>query len=126
VKYIVDASILRMVGYGDHLKIQLLGWHRKCDVAVPEPVVVHSAAEVRKIPKADAVRRWKMLLAEMPRVPWTASVTDKLLAFERPAGVTIDDVDAITAAHALAHEATVLTMSRAPYAWIGGLRVDEL
>jgi hypothetical protein len=125
VKYILDASVLMMVGRGDRLKIGFLGWHRKCDVAVPEPVVLHTAIEVRRIPKVDAVKRWTMLVAEVPRVPWTSSVTDKVLAFEPPPGAALD-LDAITAAHALAHDATVLTVDRKPYAWISGLRVDEL
>ena len=82
MKYVVDASILHAVGRGDWLKIQVLGWHRKRDVAVPEPVIVHSAREIRTIPKPEAVLRWTMLMSEMPRAPWTESVTEKLLAFE--------------------------------------------
>lgn len=121
MKYIVDASVLVAVGQGEWLKIQMLGMHRKRDVAVPEPVVLRSAREVRTLTKPDAVRRFTMLMAEMPRVPWTKEVTDKLVELGVPG-----DLNAITAAHALAHDATVLTMDRARYASFAGLRVDEL
>ena len=121
VKYIVDASVLLAVGRGDWLKIEMLGLHRKRDVAVPEPVVLRSAREVRALTKPSALRRWEMLMAEMPRVPWTKEVTDKLLELGVPG-----DLDAVTAAHALAHDATVLTTDRARYTAIPGLRIDEL
>jgi predicted nucleic acid-binding protein len=122
VKYVVDASVLMMVGHGEWLKIQMLGWHKKRDVAVPEPVVVRTAVAVRSIPKPEAAKRWTLLMAEMPRVPWTTAVSEKLLEL----GASADDLDAVTAAHALAHDACVLTMAAAPYERFAGLRVDVL
>ena len=122
MKYVIDASVLLAVGRGEWLKIQMLGWHRKCDVAVPEPVVASTAFAVRSIPKPDAVKRWNLLMAEMPRVPWTLAVTEKALEI----GASVTNLEAITAAHALAHDAKVLTMDPKPYAGIPNLRVDVL
>jgi predicted nucleic acid-binding protein len=120
VKYIVDASVLLAVARGEWVKIQLLGWHKKRDVAVPEPVVAHTAVEVRRIPKPAALERWTKLVDAMPRAVWTPAVTAKLLE------LAAADVDAITAAHALAFDAAVLTMDQQRYPRIEGLRVDEL
>jgi predicted nucleic acid-binding protein len=125
VKYIVDASVLLAVGRGQRLKIQFLGFHRKRDLAVPEPVVVYTGIEVRNIAKDDALMRWTMLVDQMPRVPWTSDVTKRVLALEPPSGLAVG-LDAITAAHALALDATLLTVEEARYQWIEGLRVDEL
>lgn len=125
MKYVVDASVLLLVGRGDWLKIQKLGWYPKRDVAVPEPVVVYTRIEVRNIPKASAVERWSKLVAEMPRVPWTTAVTEKVLGLEPPGGLAVD-LDAITAAHALANGAAVLTVEPARYEWLPALSVEEL
>lgn len=101
MKYIIDASVLLAVGHGDHVKIQMLGWHRKSDVGIPEPVVARTAIEVRGIAKANALSRWTMLVDATPRVAWTTAVTEKLLSLgER------SDLDAITAAYAPANDAS--------------------
>lgn len=125
MKYIVDASVLIVVGRGDWLKIEMLGWRRKRDVAVPEPVVAHTALEVPAISKPEAMRRWTMLVDAMPRAAWTSNVTTKLLELA-PRDNLATDLDAITVAHALAYDATVLTIDRERYAWISSLRVEEL
>lgn len=124
MKFIVDASVLLAVGDGDWLKIQALGATRKCHVAAPEPVIAHTRLAVRAIPKPGAVDRFTWLMAEMPRVPWTTAVTEKMLALDAEP----DDLAALTVAHALVYDAKVLTLEPERYARFShvGVGVEEL
>jgi predicted nucleic acid-binding protein len=122
---VVDASVLLAIAKGNILVIQQLMLTRKGEVAVPEPVIVHTGIEVRSLTEHEAVERWQRVVDVMPRLPWTAEVTEALLDLEPPSGLAVD-LDAITAAHAVAKKAAVFTREPERYAWIRRLRIEAL
>lgn len=72
-----------------------------------------------------ARERWAILEPALPRTPWTAEVTEKLLSLDPPVGIPVP-LDAIVAAHALASERAVLTVEKARFEGMPGVRVEEL
>lgn len=58
--------------------------------------------------------------APIEQLSWYRPVTAKLLALGRT------DLDAVTAAHALALDAHVLTTDPGRYAWVDGLRAEVI
>jgi hypothetical protein len=122
---IVDGSILFAVARGDCNVIRMLSLTRFREVAVPEPVVLYTGTEVRGLSQFEAVERWSRLVATMPRLPWTADVTEELLDLELPSGLPVN-LDAIVVAHALAEKAAVLTREPGRYTWARRLKLDAM
>lgn len=120
--HVVDASVVLAVARGDCGFIRQLMLLRKGELAVPEPVVVHTALEARGLPQFQAVERWTRLVETLPRAIWNADVTEALLDLEPPAGMAVN-LDMITAAHAMARKASVYTREPERYAWLRRLRV---
>jgi predicted nucleic acid-binding protein len=122
---IVDASVLLAIARGERDVIFRLMMTRKREVAVPEPVIVHTAVEVRMFTQAEAVERWTRLVGEVPRLSWNEDVTEALLDLEPPAGLAVD-LDTITAAHAVARKAAVFTREPERYSWVRRLRIEAI
>jgi hypothetical protein len=120
--HVVDASVVLAVARGDCGVIRQLMLLRKGELAVPEPVVVHTGIEVRTLPELEAQERWTRLIETVPRAMWTADVTEALLDFEPPAGMAVN-LDMIVAAHAVAKKASVYTREPARYGWLRRLRI---
>lgn len=120
MKYVVDSTVLLAVARGNTSVIDQLSWYRRRDVGVPHPVLLDVHALVKDLAHPGTTKRWELLSAELKRVDWTEATTVKLLALQRA------DLDAITAAHALALDAQVLTTDSGRYAWVDGLRVEAL
>lgn len=125
MRYVIDHSVLLEIVRGNGTVIEVLGLYSKREVTVPEPVLLHVAREVADGASPEAKERWEMLAPALPRAPWTADVTEKLLLLEPPAGVPVS-LDAITAAHALASERAVLTVERARFDGMPGVRIEEI
>ena len=122
--HVVDASVVLAVARGDIGFIRQLMIMRKGELALPEPIVVHTGIEVRSLPEFEAFERWSRLTETMPRALWTPEVSEALLDLEPPAGIAVD-LDAITAAHAIARKAAIYTREPDRYAWIPRLRVVQ-
>jgi predicted nucleic acid-binding protein len=123
--HVVDASVLLAVARGDCTIIRQIMLTRKTEVTVPEPVIVHTGVEVRLLPQFEAFERWSRLVEVMPRLTWDAEVSEALLDLEPPPGLAVD-LDAITAAHAVARKAAVLTREPERYSWVRRLRIKVL
>lgn len=123
--HVVDASVLLAIARGDCDVIRQLMLMRRGEVALPEPVIVHTGVEVRTMTKFEAIERWTRVIDVLPRLSWDASVSEALLDLEPPSGIAVD-LDAITAAHALSRKATVFTHEPERYAWVRKLRVQAI
>jgi predicted nucleic acid-binding protein len=122
---VIDASVLMGIARGDQSVIYRLMMTRKHEVALPEPVIVHTGVEVRSLTEHEALERWTRIVDVTPRLVWTADVTDALLDLEPPAGLAVD-LDTITAAHAVAKKAAVFTREPERYSWIRRLRIEAI
>lgn len=122
---VVDASVLLAIARGNCDVIRCLMLMRKHEVAVPEPVIVHTGVEVRFMTQHEALERWSRVVDVVPRMAWNADVTDALLDLEPPAGLAVD-LDTITAAHAVARRGAVYTREPERYAWIRRLRIEVI
>lgn len=120
MKYVVDATVLLWIARGSITAIVQLGGYRRSELGVPHPVILDVAALVKELPMRCASKRWELLVSELPRAPWTNDATERLLALGR------SDLDAVTAAHALALDAHVMTTDPGRYAWADGLRVEHV
>ena len=120
--HVVDASVLLEIARGDLTAINRLMHMRKGEVAVPDPVVVHTGIETRCLTEHAAVDRWQRVVEVIPRLPWNAEVTEALFDLEPPAGLPVD-LDTITAAHAVAKKAAVFTREPERYSWVRRLRI---
>lgn len=123
--HVVDASVFLAVARGDCDVIHRLSMMRKGELSVPEPVILYTGIEVRSLPQFEAIERWTRFVEVMPRLAWNAEVTEALLDLEPPPGLAVD-LDAITAAHAIARKAAVYTRESERYAWIRRLRIEAI
>lgn len=120
MKYVVDSTVLIAVARGNTSVIDQLSWYKRRDLGVPHPVLLDVHGVVKDLALPGTTKRWQLLSAELKRIDWTEATTVKLLALQRA------DLDAITAAHALALDAQVLTTDSGRYAWVDGLRVEAV
>lgn len=120
--HVVDSSLLLAIARGDIEVIHRLFLMRKGELAVPEPVLVHTGLEARLLPQHEAFERWQHVVEVMPRLLWKPDVTEAVFDLEPPAGRPVD-LDTITAAHAMANKAAVFTREPERYAWIRKLRI---
>lgn len=123
--HVVDASVLLAIARGNCHVIRMLMLMRKGEIAVPEPVIVHTGVEVRALTEWEAFERWTRVVDVFPRLPWNAEVSEALLDLEPPSGIAVD-LDAITAAHAMAQKAKVYTREPERYAWVRKLRIQAI
>lgn len=123
--HVVDASVLLAVARGDCHVIRMLMLTRKSEVAVPEPVIVHTGVVARALDEYEAFERWSRVVEIVPRLAWDADVSEALLDLEPPTGIAVD-LDAITAAHAMARKAKVYTREPERYAWVRKLRIEAI
>lgn len=120
--HVVDSSLVLAIARGDTDVIHRLFLMRKGEVAVPEPVLVHTGVEARLLPEFDAFERWQAIIDVMPRLLWTPDVTEAVFELEPLAGRPVD-LDTITAAHAMASKGAVFTREPERYNWIRKLRI---
>lgn len=120
MKYVVDSTVLIAIARGNRTVIEQFSWYKKHHIGVPQPVFVDVHESVGALGHRGAAKRWGLLAPELVRIAWTDAVTAKLIELER------SDLDAIVAAHAIAADLLVVTTQPGRYAWVDGLRAEEL
>jgi tRNA(fMet)-specific endonuclease VapC len=105
---------------------------RPADVALPQPVVAEIRYGLARLPRSrrrnDLEARFATLLGALQRSIWTDDVSyrfGEIKADLERRGVRVDDFDVAIAAHALAHDAVVVTRNVRHFARIRGLRVED-
>lgn len=125
MRYVVDHSVLLAIVRGDVATVFRLQMYEKRLVRVPEPVLLHVDREVARRASSGAKERWRLLAPALPRMPWTQDVTEMLMVLEPPLSFAVS-LDAIIAAHAMATEGAVMTLERARFDGMPGVRVEDL
>jgi tRNA(fMet)-specific endonuclease VapC len=131
VKYVLDTNAVSALMRAD---AEALGWLRgvaRSDVAVPGPVVAEIAYGLARLPRSKKRRaleaRWELFASELPRAAWTDAVSlafGKVKASLEKRGRAIEDFDVAIAAHALAHDATLVSTDRKHMPRVAGLLVE--
>ncbi len=110
---------------------RLLG-ERPADVLLPQPAVAELRYGLARLPtsrrKRELERRFLTLLAAVARVEWNDEVSRAFGALEAELegrGAPVDDFDLAIAAHAIAHDAVVVTWNMRHFVRITSLRVED-
>jgi tRNA(fMet)-specific endonuclease VapC len=132
VSYVLDTNAVSALMKGDSRIVERLRATNRKDVAIPQPVVAEIAYGIERLPdskRRDRLRdRFELVCVELARSEWTDAVSDCFGAvkatLERK-GRRIEDFDAAIAAHALAHDATLVTTNLADMARVPGLKIED-
>lgn len=132
MSYVLDTNAVSALMKGDSRIVERLRATNRKDVAIPQPVVAEIAYGIERLPdskRRDRLRdRFELVCVELARSEWTDAVSDCFGAvkatLERK-GRRIEDFDAAIAAHALAHDATLVTTNLADMARVPGLKIED-
>lgn len=116
MKYVLDTNTVSALIKGDRRVVERLRRVPKTDVCIPQPVIAEIVYGLERLPRSrrrDSLQqRFDLVRSEIQRMDWSDDVS---LAFgfikatlERK-GRRIEDFDAAIAAHALAHDAILVT-----------------
>jgi tRNA(fMet)-specific endonuclease VapC len=132
LRYVLDTNVVSALMRGDAGVIERLRGCARGDVAVPQPAFAEIAYGVARLPRSkrrDRLRaQLELLRGELRDVPWTDAVSDafgEIKAHLEAAGQRIEDLDAAIAAHALAHDATLVTANVRHLARVPRLVVED-
>lgn len=131
MKYVLDTNIVAALMKGTNAAERLLATP-PTDIAIPQPVVAEIAYGIARLPRSKArgrlEARWRVISGELRRVEWTDEVSAHFGeikgALER-SGELIEDFDIAIAAHALAHEAILVTGNVAHMSRVRGLSLED-
>jgi tRNA(fMet)-specific endonuclease VapC len=132
MSYVLDTNIVAALMKGSPHAAGRLAATPPAEIAIPQPVVAEIAYGIARLPRSKARRRlevrWGVISGELRRVEWTDDVSARFGeikgALER-SGELIEDFDIAIAAHALAHEAILVTGNLAHMSRVRGLRVED-
>jgi tRNA(fMet)-specific endonuclease VapC len=132
VRYVLDTNTVSALMRGDPALVERLTSEARSDVLLPQPVVAEIAYGLARMKssarKGRLERRFRIIMEELARVPWNDEVSRYFgtirSALER-AGARLEDFDVAIAAHALAHQATLVSADHKHMARIRGLRVES-
>jgi len=132
VKYILDTNAVSALMRGEEAMLRRLRSVEKPEIGVPQPVLAEIEYGLARLPRSrrrDRLRsRFQLLTEELPRAVWTddVSVQFGLIKAElERRGTRIEDFDVAIAAHALAHEAVLVTADSSHMTRVRGLVVED-
>jgi predicted nucleic acid-binding protein len=101
-------------------------------VLLPQPTVAEIRYGLARLPhsrrRRELERRFAVLLAALSRAEWTDEVSERfgeLKADLERRGERVDDFDLAIAAHAIAHDAAVVTRNVRHFARVRLIKVEE-
>ncbi|MCP4680252.1 MAG: type II toxin-antitoxin system VapC family toxin [Deltaproteobacteria bacterium] len=132
MKYILDTNTVSAFLKGNSLAVQRLRTEKRLSVAIPQPVISEISFGIARLPaskrKARLQKRWTLFEKELVRVNWNDEVSHHFgiikASLERR-GKVIEDFDIAIAAHAVAHEAILVTADKAHMARISGIKLED-
>jgi tRNA(fMet)-specific endonuclease VapC len=132
LRYVLDTTVASALMRAEPGPSSLILQKRPADVLLPQPVVAELRYGLARLPssrrKRELERRLVTLLAALARVEWSDEVSrcfgDVKADLERR-GESVDDFDVAIAAHAIAHEAAVVTRNTRHFVRIRSLRVED-
>ena len=130
--YVLDTNAVSALMKGNPAVVDRLAATTPADVAVPQPVLAEIAFGIERLPRSkrrtSLQARFELVSAELPRAEWTDGVSQmfgRIKATLERRGARIEDFDAAIAAHALAHQATLVTANLDHMIRVPGLRVED-
>ena len=132
MRYILDTTIASALMRGEPGPSSCMLQKRPPDVLLPQPAVAEIRYGLARLPtsrrKRELARRLVTLLATVTRAEWNDEVSrcfgDLKADLERR-GERVDDFDLAIAAHAIAHDAAVVTRNTRHFIRIRSLRVED-
>ena len=132
LRYVLDTTVASALMRAEPGPSSRLLQKRPADVLLPQPAVAEIRYGLARLPssrrKRELERRLVTLLAALARAEWSDEVSrcfgDLKAELERR-GERVDDFDLAIAAHAIAHDATVVTRNTRHFARIRSLRVED-
>lgn len=132
MKYILDTNVLSALMRNETHPIARMREVRRTDVAVPQPVFAEISYGIERLPRSrrkDHLRaRLAIVRDELARAPWTDAVTDafgSIKANLEQRGRRLEDFDVAIAAHAVAHDAVLVTADGDHMRRIAGLTIED-
>jgi tRNA(fMet)-specific endonuclease VapC len=117
---------------GDIPVLERLRAVEKPDVGLPQPVIAEIEYGLARLPRSrrrDALRaRFDLICSELPHAAWTDAVSARfgtIKAELERRGRPIEDFDLAIAAHALAHEAVLVTSDASHMPRVRGLVIED-
>ncbi len=116
MRYVLDTNTVSALMRADPPVLQRLRALNRRDILLPQPVVAEIAYGIARLPKSKRRQlleeRFATIADTLERVEWTDAVSTAfgdIKALLERRGRPIEDFDAAIAAHALAHDATLVT-----------------
>ena len=116
MKYILDTNMVSRLMRGEPAVSERLLRLKRPDVAVPEPVFAEIAYGIARMKRSAKKARLEALLetfrGDLQRAAWTDAVSDsfgRIKAQLERRGARLEDFDLAIAAHAVAHDATLVS-----------------
>jgi tRNA(fMet)-specific endonuclease VapC len=132
VTYVLDTNAVSELMKGTPAVVDRLAATDRAEVAVPQPVVAEIALGIERLPRStrrrDLQLRFDLVCVEIARAEWTDGVSQaygRIKAALERRGQRIEDFDAAIAAHAMAHDATLVTANLGHMRRIPGLRLED-
>ena len=130
--YVLDTNAVSALMKGEEAVVERLASHVPTDVTIPQPVIAEIAYGLERLPRSRRRRalqaRFDLVCAEIPRTVWTDAVSHaygRIKATLERRGTRIEDVDAASAAHAVALGSTLVTANLEHMARVPGLEVED-
>jgi tRNA(fMet)-specific endonuclease VapC len=132
LRYVLDTTVASALMRAEPGPCSRLLEKHPADVLLPQPSVAEIRYGLARLPssrrKRELGRRLVILLAALPRAEWNDDVSrafgDLRAELERR-GERVDDFDLAIAAHAIAHDAAVVTRNIRHFVRIRSLRVED-
>ena len=132
MRYVLDTTVASALLRAEPGPSSRILQERPADVLLPQPAVTEIRYGLARLPssrrKRELERRLVTLLAALVRAEWSDEVSrcfgDVKADLERR-GERVDDFDVAIAAHAIAHDAAVVTLNTRHFAGIRSLRVED-
>ena len=132
MRYVLDTTVASALMRAEAGPSSRLLQKRPADVLLPQPVVAEIRYGLARLPRSRRKRelehRLLTLLAALARAEWTDEVSETfgdLKAGLERRGERVDDFDLAIAAHAIAHDAAVVTRNTRHFIRIPSLRVED-
>lgn len=132
MKYVLDTNAVSAMMVGNATMLERLGASERAEVGVPQPVLAEIEYGLARLPRSRRRERLRETFAairgELARVPWTDEVSSHFGAIKAELeriGKVIEDFDIAIAAHALAHDAVLVTADRSHMPRVRGLRIED-
>jgi tRNA(fMet)-specific endonuclease VapC len=132
LRYVLDTTVASALMRAEPGPSSRILQERPADVLLPQPAIAEMRYGLSRLPgsrrKRELERRLITLLAALTRAEWSDEVSrcfgDVKADLERR-GERVDDFDLAIAAHAIAHDAAVVTRNTRHFVRIRSLRVED-